>query len=529
MGIQHRLLLLAGVLILEATLASLAFDTNHLRGKGDYAPLLRGTGPLAVRWSLAFVSALSLFAATRWRFISSSFPSPGPFRFPLLILHGASASAFAWLGYLLFFGRPEGRSADLLTVGFLVSSAVMGFSLVLAFMGIRPWIALLNALKDSLALAAFVATLVMGGALLAQRMWGSTVEATFRLVHLWLALFQVRIVAEPERAILGSDRFQVHIDASCSGYEGLALMLVFSTGWLWWFRKEYRFPAALALIPASLAAIYTLNALRIAVLILIGHAGHPGVAMGGFHSQAGWISFNLVAFALCLLSSRIRLLQAGGTVREEAGPEGLSVVAAYLVPFLTVLAMGMMTKALSASFETLYPLRVLAAAAALWYFRDFLARLEWRWSWWPVLGGAAVFALWVAPSLGSAAEGAPAAFAAMHPALPWAWLAFRVLGAAVTVPMVEELAFRGFGYRRLIQEQFEDVPFGTMSWTALALSSLAFGALHGGRWVEGAIAGAVYGGLMVRSGRLTDAVVAHSVTNLLLAAYVLQSGRWQLW
>jgi hypothetical protein len=34
---------------------------------------------------------------------------------------------------------------------------------------------------------------------------------------------------------------------------------------------------------------------------------------------------------------------------------------------------------------------------------------------------------------------------------------------------------------------------------------------------------------MLRTGRLADCIVAHAVTNGLLAAYVLYSGHWQYW
>ncbi len=34
--------------------------------------------------------------------------------------------------------------------------------------------------------------------------------------------------------------------------------------------------------------MFALNALRIAILMLIGNAGFPDVAAYGFHSQAGW-------------------------------------------------------------------------------------------------------------------------------------------------------------------------------------------------------------------------------------------------
>ena len=68
-------------------------------------------------------------------------------------------------------------------------------------------------------------------------------------------------------------------------------------------------------------------------------------------------------------------------------------------------------------------------------------------------------------------------------------VALRLIGAVITVPIAEELAFRGFLLRRLAGPDFESVPWRNISWMPLVISSLAFGILHGERWLAGAIAG----------------------------------------
>ena len=70
-------------------------------------------------------------------------------------------------------------------------------------------------------------------------------------------------------------------DSACSGYEGIGLILAFTAGWLWFFRREWRFPRALLLIPLGIAAIWVFNAVRVAGLVLIGVAGAPGIALQG--------------------------------------------------------------------------------------------------------------------------------------------------------------------------------------------------------------------------------------------------------
>jgi membrane protease YdiL (CAAX protease family) len=61
------------------------------------------------------------------------------------------------------------------------------------------------------------------------------------------------------------------------------------------------------------------------------------------------------------------------------------------------------------------------------------------------------------------------------------------------------------------------------------VSSIAFGALHGGRWIAGTLAGLLYGYAVLRRGKLGDAVVAHATTNAILAVYVVVWSQWQLW
>jgi CAAX prenyl protease-like protein len=113
--------------------------------------------------------------------------------------------------------------------------------------------------------------------------------------------------------------------------------------------------------------------------------------------------------------------------------------------------------------------------------------------------------------------------------LKTAWIALRVFGAVVTAPMAEELAFRGFLLRRLESEDFHVVAPGTVSWIAILLSSAAFGALHGERWIAGTIAGAIYALAYLRRGSIGDAVAAHATTNALISAAVILAGQWQLW
>jgi len=123
----------------------------------------------------------------------------------------------------------------------------------------------------------------------------------------------------------------------------------------------------------------------------------------------------------------------------------------------------------------------------------------------------------------------PAVLAAISPGRAVAWLAIRVVGYVVIVPLAEELVFRGFLPRRFLQADFSALPVTTFSWLPVALSSLLFGALHGQFWVAGTIAGALFALALYRGRSLGDAVQAHATTNGLMVLYVFATGHWSAW
>jgi CAAX prenyl protease-like protein len=142
-----------------------------------------------------------------------------------------------------------------------------------------------------------------------------------------------------------------------------------------------------------------------------------------------------------------------------------------------------------------------------------------------------VFVLWVAlepPADPETANVIPDALAEMSRAGAVFWLIARVLGSVVIVPVAEELAFRGYLLRRLIDSDFTAVSPKQITAASFLISSVAFGVLHG-RWLAGVLAGMIYALAQYRRGQISDAIVAHSVTNGLLAADVLIFGHWAYW
>jgi exosortase E/protease (VPEID-CTERM system) len=371
---------------------------------------------------------------------------------------------------------------------------------------------------------------------------------TFHSVKVVLRLFLPNIYVDPATFIIGTPNFSIFVAEACSGLEGLGLVLAFTVIWLWYFRKESRFPQALLLVPCALGCVWILNILRISALVLIGNAGFSEIAMVGFHSQAGWIAFTTVAFGFSMATRKLPWVRRHYYLLPATPEHGPAVpvflddedtqsgespaTGAYLVPFLAILAASFASKAVSGYFEWLYPLRFLAAAIAIWRYWPELKKINWRFGWLAPITGTAVFLVWLIPSFwerGAETSALGASLAMLSPVARWSWIAFRIAAAVITVPIAEELAFRGYLARRLVNREFDTVPFSAVTVLSIGLSSVAFGLMHGHQWIVGILAGLAYAGVMKWKGRLSDAVVAHATSNLLLAIWVLSRGDWSQW
>jgi CAAX prenyl protease-like protein len=104
------------------------------------------------------------------------------------------------------------------------------------------------------------------------------------------------------------------------------------------------------------------------------------------------------------------------------------------------------------------------------------------------------------------------------------WMVCRIIGGVVTVPLAEELAFRGYLTRRLIASDFDTQPVGAFSWVSFLASSVLFGLLHG-EWLAGTMAGMIFAVALYRRRELTYALIAHATTNALIALTVLTTGQ----
>lgn len=433
--------------------------------------------------------------------------------------------------------------------------AVFAFLVVsLVFAGSVSMLALLRGALSFAALRKLTAKLQM------PLLWGAVAGllafvAGNAVSLLWFAIARVTLLSSariltflgaevdvlPDVHLLAMDGFIVEVAKECSGIEGMGLIAMFLSLYLWSDRARLRFPQAFFLLPLGIAAMYLANLARIVALVWVGARVSPAIALGGFHSKAGWVFFCAVALTLIFVASRWSYVAVRdpGRVDQRASPgldtaRGENDTAIYLMPLLAIVATSLLTSlaVTDAGLDRLYGLRLLAAGACLWYYRRPLRTVLWRRvSGHAPLLGVMAFGLWLwlspAPSADRHAQLA-LSLHALSAAERSLWIALRVCGAVLTVPIAEELAFRGYLYRRLLARDFASVPWDRLSWGALVLSSLAFGFLHS-QYLAGSLVGGLYALAMFRRASLLDTVVAHAVTNGLLSAYVLNTGQYGYW
>lgn len=177
-------------------------------------------------------------------------------------------------------------------------------------------------------------------------------------------------------------------------------------------------------------------------------------------------------------------------------------------------------------------------AAILGFSRHILPRSAPKWPA-SIALGLAVCALWVAPDLLIPGWRSHWLFqnsvtghlkTSIPPAeLTSLMLVLRTTRAALLVPILEELFWRGWLVRWLQDGDFERVPLGQFTPLAFWATSLLFAAEHGPYWEVGLLCGIIYNWWMRRTKSLGDLMLVHGVTNLALSLFVMATHRWELW
>jgi CAAX prenyl protease-like protein len=211
----------------------------------------------------------------------------------------------------------------------------------------------------------------------------------------------------------------------------------------------------------------------------------------------------------------------------------------YVAPFIAFVAAIGIERYIPLPGQWLYPVRFAICLGLIMAFSRPYLSFRPSFPLASIVVGIAVFVIWVAPDVlfgyrhhwlfensitGSAKSSLPP-----HLKNNAGFMALRCLSSFALIPVLEELFWRGFLMRWLIDKEFLKVPLGAYLPSAFWMVAVLFASEHGPYWEVGLIAGVIYNLWIIRTKNLADCILAHGVTNAVLSGYVLYTDQWQYW
>ena len=240
---------------------------------------------------------------------------------------------------------------------------------------------------------------------------------------------------------------------------------------------------------------------------------------------------------------------------------------AYVVPFGVFIVLNMVFQMVGEAMlwehdnapwyrhwpeQLFYPIQTIISAVVLAFFWK---HYEFRWThkvWIGVVAGFVGIAFWLLPTMiydWREMTGKPDGFFAKltglaprrdgfdpgvfeNPVAYWASLLFRLARAVIIVSLVEEIFWRGFLMRFLLDRDgnYWKVPFGKFAWISFVVVTLAFMLAHAPLdWAGALIYGSITYWVAVKTKSLLACVVMHGVANASMAAFAMIFGKYGLW
>ncbi len=150
-----------------------------------------------------------------------------------------------------------------------------------------------------------------------------------------------------------------------------------------------------------------------------------------------------------------------------------------------------------------------------------------------IMIGLIVFVLWIRlegwypelPFLGKRTGFDPGS---LTPAWKWPFVVVRFFGLVILVPLIEELFWRSFLIRWLINPDFLKVAIGRVTPLAAGITSAVFAFSHP-EWLPALLTGLLWAWLLWQTKSVSACVLSHAVANLALGLHVLTTGDWKFW
>ena len=224
---------------------------------------------------------------------------------------------------------------------------------------------------------------------------------------------------------------------------------------------------------------------------------------------------------------------------SERSTESSRATLGYVAPFVAFVVSMAIERMIPLPGQWLYPVRFCLVLALIFAFSRPFLNFRPSQTVASILIGLAVFVIWVGPDVvfgyrdswlfNNSITGKAASSLPPHLKRNIGFMTLRCVSSFALVPVLEELFWRGWMMRWLIDKEFLKVPLGTYLPSAFWIVAVLFASEHGPYWEVGLVAGIVYNWWIVRTRNLADCILAHAVTNAALSAYVLYTGQWQYW
>ena len=213
---------------------------------------------------------------------------------------------------------------------------------------------------------------------------------------------------------------------------------------------------------------------------------------------------------------------------------------AHVVPTIVFLVLLALSQLLSGSVVLrhvkfwIYPAQTILCGALLLWFRRCYKFHELKNAALTLLIAFGIFVIWIVPeqffNFPPRNVGFDPSLLTSNTANYWLSVTLRFLRLVVVVPVMEEIFWRTFLLRFVIDEHFEQVPFGKFSWLSFAFVTVAFTFSHSRPdWLAAFVCGMLYNVVAYRSRSLASCILAHATTNVLLGLWIMQTRQWGFW